>query len=256
MSLALALFSATFLLAAAAAAPAQPRETSHPSSKGLPSNVERVDSLAGITQYRLRSNGMNIYLSPNHAAPVVTFLVVYHVGSRNEAPGNTGSAHLLEHMLFNKSTKNFGKANKKQTFQEVLYAAGADYASTNMTTWNDRMTGYSTLPADKLDIDFDANTATVTVSGTVPDQETREKVVVCCGNVASVEHVNDQLKVANSGKPGEYYTVKSGDTLSKIAKHYYGDANRYSAIFEANKPMLSDPDKIYPGQTLRIPQLS
>jgi len=112
------------------------------------------------------------------------------------------------------------------------------------------------LPADKLDIDYDANTATVTVSGTVPDQETREKVVVCCGNVASVEHVNDQLTVANGGKAGEYYTVQSGDTLSKIAKHYYGDANRYSAIFEANKPMLTDPDKIYPGQTLRIPRLS
>jgi zinc protease len=152
--LALALLTAASLLAATAAF-AQPRETSSPhakSSKGLPSNVERVDSLAGIIQYRLRSNGMNIYLSPNHAAPVVTFLVVYHVGSRNEAPGNTGSAHLLEHMLFNKSTKNFGKANKKETFQEVLYAAGADAGTTNMTTWNDRMTGYSTLPADKLEL--------------------------------------------------------------------------------------------------------
>jgi len=112
------------------------------------------------------------------------------------------------------------------------------------------------LPADKLDVDFDANSSTVTVSGSVPDQETREKVVVCCGNVASVEHVNDQLTVANAGKAGDYYTVKRGDTLSKIAQHFYGDANRYSAIFEANKPMLSDPDKIYPGQTLRIPRLS
>ena len=151
-SLAIALFSAALF---APPAQAQPRETSrsHVSApKGLPANVERVDSLAGITQYRLRSNGMSIYVSPNHAAPVVTFLVVYHVGSRNEAPGNTGSAHLLEHMLFNKSTKNFGKANHKPTFQEVLYAAGADYASTNMTTWNDRMTGYSTLPADKLEL--------------------------------------------------------------------------------------------------------
>jgi zinc protease len=150
-SLAIALLSAALF----ASAQAQPRETSHPRSspsKGIPSNVEWVDSLAGITQYRLRSNGMNIYVSPNHAAPVVTFLVVYHVGSRNEAPGNTGSAHLLEHMLFNKSTKNFGKANRKPTFQEVLYAAGADAATTNMTTWNDRMTGYSTLPADKLEL--------------------------------------------------------------------------------------------------------
>ncbi len=118
----------------------------------LPANVERIDSLGGITQFRLRSNGMKILLSPNHAAPVITFLVVYHVGSRNEAPGNTGSAHLLEHMLFNKSTQNFGRANGHKTFQEVLYEAGADFSSTNMTTWNDRMTGYSTLPEEDLDL--------------------------------------------------------------------------------------------------------
>ena len=119
---------------------------------GIPANVERVDSLGGIAQYRLRSNGMKILLSPNHAAPVITFLVVYHVGSRNEAPGNTGSAHLLEHMLFNKSTQNFGRANGHKTFQEVLYEAGADFSSTNMTTWNDRMTGYSTVSSENLDL--------------------------------------------------------------------------------------------------------
>jgi zinc protease len=133
------------------AASAQPRETAARRAAKLPANVERLDSLAGITEYRLRSNGMKILVSPNHAAPVFTFMVVYHVGSRNEAPGNTGSAHLLEHMLFNKSTKNFGKANHKKTFQEVLYESGADYASSNMTTWYDRMTGYSTLPAEKLE---------------------------------------------------------------------------------------------------------
>jgi zinc protease len=147
--------SALLLLACGSPVRSQPRETPRASSAGgasLPSNVERLDSLGGITQYRLRSNGMKILLSPNHAAPVMTFLVVYHVGSRNEAPGNTGSAHLLEHMLFNKSTKNFGRANGHKTFQEVLYEAGADFSSTNMTTWNDRMTGYSTLPADKLDL--------------------------------------------------------------------------------------------------------
>ena len=69
-----------------------------------------------------------------------------------KAPGNTGSAHLLEHMIFNKSTENFGKANGHKTFQEVLYEAGADFASSNMTTWYDRMNGYSTLPSDKLEL--------------------------------------------------------------------------------------------------------
>jgi zinc protease len=116
----------------------------------LPANVEKLDSFRGVDQYRLKSNGMTILLVPDHTSPVVTFMVVYHVGSRNEAPGNTGSAHLLEHMIFNKSTENFGRAKGQKTFQEVLYEAGADFTSTNMTTWYDRMNGYSTLPSDKL----------------------------------------------------------------------------------------------------------
>ena len=118
----------------------------------LPPNVERVESIRGVTQYRLKSNGMTILTVPDPASPVFTFMVVYHVGSRNEAPGNTGSAHLLEHMIFNKSTENFGRAKGHKTFQEVLYEAGADASSSNMTTWYDRMNGYSTLPADKLEI--------------------------------------------------------------------------------------------------------
>ncbi len=122
------------------------------SAFALPPNVEKIDSFRGIDQYRLKSNDMTLLLVPNHTSPVFTFMVVYHVGSRNEAPGNTGSAHLLEHMIFNKSTENFGKANGHKTFQEVLYEAGADFSSTNMTTWNDRMNGYSTLPSDKLEL--------------------------------------------------------------------------------------------------------
>ncbi|MBK5260330.1 MAG: insulinase family protein [Thermoanaerobaculia bacterium] len=120
--------------------------------KSLPPNVEFAESYRGVDMYRLKSNGMPILLMPNHATPVFTFMVVYHVGSRNEAPGNTGSAHLLEHMIFNKSTENFGRAKGHKTFQEVLYEAGADFSSTNMTTWYDRMNGYSTLPSDKLDL--------------------------------------------------------------------------------------------------------
>ena len=123
-----------------------------PAAAAAPANVEHVETFRGIAQYRLRSNGMTILLAPDRNSPVFTFLVVYHVGSRNEAPGNTGSAHLLEHMIFNKSTANFGKANGRPTFQDVLYEAGADYASSNMTTGYDRMNGYSTLPADKLEL--------------------------------------------------------------------------------------------------------
>jgi zinc protease len=150
------LVSFHFLLIVAAALFALPAWAApsswRPAPRHLPPNVEQLDTEGDLTQYRLKSNGMTILLSPNHAAPVFTFYVVYHVGSRNESPGNTGSAHLLEHLLFNKSTENFGRAKGHKTFQEVLYEAGADFSSTNMTTWNDRMTGYSTLPSDKLEL--------------------------------------------------------------------------------------------------------
>ncbi len=109
------------------------------------------------------------------------------------------------------------------------------------------------LNVSALDIQFDATSGAVTVAGTVPDQATKEKVLLCCGNVAGVASVNDMLVVNTPEPESQWHTVVSGDNLSKIAKKFYGDANKYPAIFEANKPMLSHPDKIYPGQVLRIP---
>ena len=109
------------------------------------------------------------------------------------------------------------------------------------------------LTVSGLDVAFDAPTCTVTVSGVVADQATKEKVLLCCGNVSGVAAVNDLLTVDAPEPESRYHTVVSGDNLSKIAKAYYGDANKYPVIFEANKPMLSNPDKIYPGQLLRIP---
>lgn len=106
-----------------------------------------------------------------------------------------------------------------------------------------------------LNIAFDAPTSTVTVDGQVPDQATKEKILLCCGNVAGVEKVNDMMTVKAPAPEAQYHTVVSGDNLSKIAKKFYGDANKYPVIFEANKPMLKHPDKIYPGQLLRIPPL-
>ena len=104
-----------------------------------------------------------------------------------------------------------------------------------------------------LDVGFDAASSTVTVAGTVTDQTTKEKVLLCCGNVAGVGAVNDMMVVTEPAPEAQFHTVVSGDNLSKIAKKFYGDANKYPTIFEANKPMLSHPDKIYPGQVLRIP---
>lgn len=109
------------------------------------------------------------------------------------------------------------------------------------------------LPADVLTITFDGTTQIVTVAGTVLTQEIKEKIILCCGNVAGVVGVNDELQSTEPADQSQYHTVVRGDTLSAIAKAFYGNANAYPKIFEANKPMLSDPDKIYPGQLLRIP---
>lgn len=110
------------------------------------------------------------------------------------------------------------------------------------------------LSAEGLAVKYDGLSQTVTVSGVAPDQATREKIVLCCGNVASVAKVDDLLTVAGPAQAeAKYRVVKSGDTLSKIAREEYGDADAYTTIFEANKPMLSDPNKIYPGQMLRLP---
>lgn len=107
-------------------------------------------------------------------------------------------------------------------------------------------------PAD-LAVSFDGASSVVTVSGTAPDQATKEKILLAAGNVRGVERVDDRMTVTSQEPEARFHTVASGDTLSAIAKKYYGDANKYNAIFEANKPMLTHPDKIYPGQVLRIP---
>jgi nucleoid-associated protein YgaU len=109
------------------------------------------------------------------------------------------------------------------------------------------------LPVDGLDVAFDGASGSVTVAGVAADQATKEKVVLCCGNVSGVDKVNDMMTVKEPADESRWYTVVKGDTLSAIAKTQYGNANAYMKIFEANKPMLSNPDKIYPGQLLRIP---
>ena len=127
----------------------------------------------------------------------------------------------------------------------ALSKAAGDAIATYIGTMN--------LNVEALDIGFDASTGTVTVAGVAPDQATKEKVLLCCGNVASVEKVNDMMTVSTAAPESQMYIVVSGDNLSKISKEFYGTPNKYPQIFEANKPMLTHPDKIYPGQVLRIP---
>lgn len=107
------------------------------------------------------------------------------------------------------------------------------------------------LEIEGLKVEFDANIATV--HGTVKSNEVREKIILALGNTVDVAQVDDRLEVLEPEPEARFYVVVKGDTLSKIAKAEYGDYKKYPLIFEANRPMLKDPDLIYPGQTLRIP---
>jgi len=105
------------------------------------------------------------------------------------------------------------------------------------------------------DTNITINGDTAVVSGKAANQETKEKVVLALGNIKGIAGVDDQLMVEKEEPSAQYHTVESGDTLGAIAKKCYGSAGKYPVIFEANKPMLSDPNKIYPGQKLRIPPI-
>lgn len=153
--------------------------------------------------------------------------------------------------------KLFGKG----AAQTAMTAAQADPASQDKVkaandAAADAILAYvqaQNLKATGLTVTFDSATGTATVYGIAADQPTKEKIVLCCGNVQGVASVNDQMTVDQSAPEAQHYTVVKGDTLSKISKQFYGDPNKYNAIFEANKPMLKSPDLIYPGQMLRIP---
>lgn len=109
------------------------------------------------------------------------------------------------------------------------------------------------LQVEDLNIHIDNDLATI--SGAAYNQATREKVILVVGNSSGIATVDDQMTVEHVEPEAQFHTVVSGDTLGKIAKAFYGNAMKYPVIFEANKPMLKDPDKIYSGQVLRIPVL-
>ena len=159
----------------------------------------------------------------------------------------------------NAGEKLFGTGQAKAAMQEAEAApADADKAKAANDAAADAIKGYidsQGLKATGLTVNFDGATSTVSVYGVAPNQATMEKIVLCCGNVAGVAKVNNMMSVDRSEPEATYYTVVSGDNLSKISKAQYGDPNKYMKIYEANTPMLKHPDKIYPGQVLRIPPL-
>lgn len=108
------------------------------------------------------------------------------------------------------------------------------------------------LSTEGMEIDVD-DKGKVTVSGEAESQEMKEKVILAMGNVFGIGEVEDKAGAKDKGAQSQFHTVVSGDTLWKISKKYYGKGSRYPEIFEANRPMLTHPDKIYVGQVLRIP---
>ena len=104
----------------------------------------------------------------------------------------------------------------------------------------------------EIEVDDDGG---VSLIGEAVSQEIKEKIILAVGNVEGVGGVNDQATSRAGGRESQFHTVVSGDTLGAISKKYYGTWRLYPEIFEANKPMLNHPDKIYPGQVLRIPDV-
>lgn len=108
-----------------------------------------------------------------------------------------------------------------------------------------------------LDVQFDDGT--VTICGDCANDAVREQAILIAGNVQGVEKVvADDLKAPEAAPEepqakAEVYEIVSGDTLGGIAKRYYGKASMYMKIFEANRDIIDDPNKIYPGQKIRIP---
>src|SRR5581483_11677799 len=106
-----------------------------------------VKAVGGINEYRLAANDLVVLLLEDHSAPVLTFMVTFHVGSRNEVTGTTGATHLLEHMMFKGSTHfNAGLGKSFDTMMD--HVGGINNAS----TWFDRTNYYENLPSDRLEL--------------------------------------------------------------------------------------------------------
>lgn len=144
--------------------------------------------------------------------------------------------------LKNAGAKLFNKKEKAASPEEVRAA--------NMEAMK---TAVSDLGFEVREMFLDLQEDTVIVFGEVDTQEVKEKVILALGNVEGIATVDDRMTVTTPEPESQFYEVKSGDSLSKIAKKFYGNAMKYPVIFEANKPMLKDPNLIYPGQVLRIP---
>ena len=100
--------------------------------------------------------------------------------------------------------------------------------------------------------------STVVLEGEVDTLQEKNRIIMAAGNIDGIDSVDDRVVLTEPVieiPETQFYTVIKGDWLSKISKKVYGSSKHYNMIYEANKPMLTDPDEIYPGQVLVIPQL-
>jgi len=141
------------------------------------------------------------------------------------------------------------KLFKKKKVEEAAVVDNRTPEEIKIAALNEEV-GRLGLPVDDLHLDIADHVTVTGITGTNAD---REKIILALGNVEGVASVGDMISVTNPEPESIFHEVKKGDTLSKISKEVYGDPMKYNAIFEANQPMLSHPDKIYPGQILRIP---
>lgn len=148
-----------------------------------------------------------------------------------------------------------GKSAQAAPAAAAPAAASQDALNAQAATAIENYINIQNLGVSNLKVSYDGNQGLVTVTGEAPTQAIKEKITLCCGNVANVTSVDNQMQVTAPEPEAQFHDVVRGDTLSAIAKKYYGNANKYPVIFEANQPMLTHPDKIYPGQKLRIPAL-
>ncbi len=152
--------------------------------------------------------------------------------------------------------KLFGKGEAKAAQDAAVADPSTDKVDAANRAAGDAIEAYIAqmgLSATGLTVTVDGSQGKVTVFGVAPDQATREKIILCCGNVEGVDSVEDKMSVNVDDIRHHRHTVVKGDTLWAISQAAYGNGAEYNKIFEANKPMLSNPDKIYPGQKLRIP---
>lgn len=148
--------------------------------------------------------------------------------------------------------KNAGAKLFKRKEEEADPATVEAIREENMKAMLDAVTA---LELDLQDFYLNLQGDKVTVFGEAASQADKEKVILAVGNTEGIATVEDRMTVAQPEPEAKFYEVKKGDSLSKIAKEFYGNAMKYPVIFEANKPMLKDPNLIYPGQMLRIPPI-